>query len=95
MGLDRDTGAIFNSIKNAKKANAETICQFETSSISGANTSNSRTRYCVSESHMENVGNRKSLFALYRSLGQTCQKNLMVGKSVLSQAIQGLLKQLS
>ena len=71
-GSDRDDGAILNSIKNAKKANVETICQFETSSISGATPPTQEPGIVlVNPPYGKRVGNRKSLFALYRSLGQT------------------------
>ena len=71
-GSDRDKGAIQNSIKNSKKANVETICQFETSSISGATPPTQEPGIVlVNPPYGKRVGNRKSLFALYRSLGQT------------------------
>ena len=71
-GSDRDKGAIQNSIKNSKKANVEKICQFETRSISGAIPPTQEPGIVlVNPPYGKRVGNRKNLFALYRSLGQT------------------------
>ena len=71
-GSDRDNGAISNSIMNAKKANVETICKFETSSISGAAPPTQEPGIVlVNPPYGKRVGKRKNLFALYRSLGQT------------------------
>ena len=77
-GSDRDKGAIQNSIKNAKKANVETICQFETSSISGAVPPTQEPGIVlVNPPYGKRVGNRKNLFALYRSLGQTLSEKFV------------------
>ena len=71
-GSDRDNGAILNSIMNAKKADVETICKFETSSISGATPPTQEPGIVlVNPPYGKRIGNRKNLFALYRSLGQT------------------------
>ncbi len=77
-GSDRDKGAIQNSIKNSKKANVETICQFETSSISGAIPPTQEPGIVlVNPPYGKRVGNRKNLFALYRSLGQTLSEKFV------------------
>ena len=77
-GSDRDKGAIQNSIKNSKKANVETICQFETSSISGAVPPTQEPGIVlVNPPYGKRVGNRKNLFALYRSLGQTLSEKFV------------------
>ena len=77
-GSDRDKGAIQNSIKNSKKANVETICQFETSSISGAVPPTQEPGIVlVNPPYGKRVGNRKNLFALYRSLGQTLSEKFI------------------
>ena len=71
-GSDRDHGAILNSINNSKKANVETICKFETTSISEAAPPTQEPGIVlVNPPYGKRVGNRKNLFALYRSLGQT------------------------
>ncbi len=78
FGSDRDKGAIQNSIKNSKKANVETICQFKTSSISGAIPPTQETGIVlVNPPYGKRVGNRKNLFALYRSLGQTLSEKFV------------------
>ena len=77
-GSDRDKGAIQNSIKNSKMANVETICQFETSSISGAIPPTQEPGIVlVNPPYGKRVGNRKNLFALYRSLGQTLSEKFV------------------
>ena len=77
-GSDRDKGAIQNSIKNSKKANVETICQFDTSSISGAIPPTQEPGIVlVNPPYGKRVGNRKNLFALYRSLGQTLSEKFV------------------
>ena len=77
-GSDRDKVAIQNSIKNSKKANVETICQFETSSISGAIPPTQEPGIVlVNPPYGKRVGNRKNLFALYRSLGQTLSERFV------------------
>ncbi|MFL2794254.1 MAG: class I SAM-dependent RNA methyltransferase [Paracoccaceae bacterium] len=77
-GSDRDNGAIQNSIKNSKNANVETSCQFETRSISGAIPPTQEPGIVlVNPPYGKRVGNRKNLFALYRSLGQTLKKKFV------------------
>ena len=71
-GSDRDNGAIQNSKKNSKKANVETFCHFKASSISDATPPTQEPGIIlVNPPYGKRVGNRKKLFALYRSLGQT------------------------
>ena len=92
-GSDRDTGAILNSIKNAKKANVETICQFETSSISGATPPTQEPGIVlVNPPYGKRVGNRKNLFALYRSLGQTLSEKFDGWKVGIISSDPGLAK---
>ena len=77
-GSDRDKGAIQNSIQNSKKANVETICQFVTSSISEAIPPTQEPGIVlVNPPYGKRVGNRKNLFALYRSIGQTLSEKFV------------------
>ena len=78
-----------------QKANVETICQFETSSISGAKPPTQEPGIVlVNPPYGKRVGNRKNHSPCTDRWVKLCQENLTVGKSVLSQAIQDLLKQL-
>lgn len=71
-GSDRDNGAILNSIKNAKKAGVEKLCQFETSSVSNVTPPTQEPGIVlVNPPYGKRVGDRRKLFALYKSLGQT------------------------
>ena len=77
-GSDRDNGAIQNSIKNSKKANVETFCRFKTSSISDATPPTQEPGIIlVNPPYGKRVGDRKNLFALYRSLGQTLSEKFI------------------
>jgi putative N6-adenine-specific DNA methylase len=77
-GSDRDNGAIQNSIKNSKKANVETFCHFKTSPISDATPPTQEPGIIlVNPPYGKRVGNRKNLFALYRSLGQTLSEKFI------------------
>ena len=71
-GSDRDKGAIENSIKNSKTANVEAFCHFKTNSISEATPPSKEPGIVlVNPPYGKRVGDRKKLFALYKSLGQT------------------------
>ena len=71
-GSDRDNGAIEKSIKNSRKAGVETFCNFKTSSIGEAvPPTQDPGIILVNPPYGKRVGDRKKLFALYKSLGQT------------------------
>ena len=92
-GSDRDNGAILNSIKNAKKANVETVCQFETSAISGATPPSQEPGIVlVNPPYGKRVGNRKNLFTLYRSLGKTLSEKFDGWKVGIITSDPGLAK---
>ena len=77
-GSDRDNGAILNSIKNSKKAGVDLFCHFETKSISDATPPTQEPGIVlVNPPYGKRVGNRKNLFALYRSLGQTLSEKFI------------------
>ena len=77
-GSDRDNGAILSSIKNSKKAGVEKFCQFKTISISAAIPPTQEPGIVlVNPPYGKRVGNRKNLFALYRSLGQTLSEKFV------------------
>lgn len=72
FGSDRDEGAIQNSIKNSKTANVDTFCHFKACSISNVVPPTHRPGIIlVNPPYGKRVGDRKKLFALYKSLGQT------------------------
>ena len=77
-GSDRDKGAIQNSIKNSKKAGVEPFCHFKTKSISDATPPTQEPGIIlVNPPYGKRVGDRKNLFALYRSLGQTLSEKFI------------------
>ena len=77
-GSDRDNGAILSSIKNSKKAGVEKFCQFKTISVSAAIPPTQEPGIVlVNPPYGKRVGNRKNLFALYRSLGQTLSEKFV------------------
>ena len=72
FGSDRDEGAIQNSIKNSKTANVDTFCHFKACSISNVvPPTHEPGIILVNPPYGKRVGDRKKLFALYKSLGQT------------------------
>ena len=72
FGSDRDEGAIQNSIKNSKTANVDTFCHFKACSISSVvPPTHEPGIILINPPYGKRVGDRKKLFALYKSLGQT------------------------
>ena len=77
-GSDRDEGAIQNSIKNSKTANVDTFCHFKACSIGKVvPPTHEPGIILVNPPYGKRVGNRKNLFALYRSLGQTLSEKFV------------------
>ena len=92
-GSDRDNGAILNSVKNAKKAGVETFCQFEIGSISNATPPTQEPGIVlVNPPYGKRVGDRKKLFALYRSLGQTLSQKFFDWRVGIITSDPGLAK---
>ncbi len=92
-GSDRDQGAILNSIKNSKKAGVETFCHFTTNSISNVTPPTQKPGIIlVNPPYGKRIGDRKKLFALYRSLGQTLSEKFVGWRVGLITSDPGLAK---
>jgi putative N6-adenine-specific DNA methylase len=92
-GSDRDKGAIQNSIKNSITANVENFCHFKVCSISDVTAPTKEPGIVlVNPPYGNRISERKKLFPLYRSLGQTLSERFIDWRIGIITSDPGLAK---